>query len=89
MSKAYFEGVLQIAEAEHLLRIRVPDFQAKAPQDFQWAKGSGFGVLQFGNGAFGFGETIEGNASVEMVDVVIADVGGEPGHDGIDLHEAG
>ena len=75
----------EATNADHALSFHAPDFQVQAADDVEGMKRRGFGFLQFGNSTVCFREAIKRNAMVQVVDMMIADVAGEPRHDGIGL----
>src|SRR5438874_5223616 len=80
---------LNFTHADHALRFNIPNFQTQTTENFQRFKRSGLGLLQLGDLPQHLRQAIEGDSGVEMMDVMIADIGGEPGHHGICLEEAG
>ena len=58
----------------------VPEFEAEAGGDVAEGEGGCDGGLQFFEGRHGFGQAVEGDFRVQVMDVVIADVSGEPTH---------
>src|ERR1035441_233027 len=82
-----FEHRSQVPEADHLLRLDIPDFQPQTADDVQRMQRSGFGFGQFGDGFKNFRQAVERDAGVQVMNMMIADVGREPGHDWTGLHE--
>src|ERR1039458_9860807 len=78
-----------IAEAYHAVGIGVPNFQTEATSDFHGVERGGPGVLQLGNGGNDLRQTVKGNAGVQMMKMVIANIGREPRHDRTSYHETG
>src|ERR1035437_10017179 len=85
----FFEGRSKVPEADHLLRLDIPDLQAQTAEDVQRMQRSGLGFRQFVDGVENFRQAIEGDAGVQVMDVMVADVGREPSHDGAGFHKAG
>src|ERR1035441_1073125 len=82
-------GRSEIAEAYHAVGLGVPNLQTEATNDFQGAERGGPGVLQLGNGGDDLRQTVEGDAGVQMMKMMIADIGREPRHDRASYHETG
>jgi len=78
-----------LAQADHLLGFDIPDFQAQTPDDLPGMQRGGFGRFQLGDLRLRLGQAIERNACIQMVYMMVADIGGEPGHDRVHLHVAG
>lgn len=73
-SKALFE-------ADHLLRIDIPHLESQTAIDVDGTKRGGLGRHQFRDRVFDFRKAIERNARIQVMNVVIANVGGKPSHD--------
>src|SRR5690349_764052 len=73
-------GMLQTAYADHGLGLDAPDFQPQAAEDVERMESNGCGFLKFRQGAIKLRQAIEGDAMVQMMDVMIADIGREPCH---------
>ena len=69
-----------LLESDHLLRINVPHLQPQAAVDINGTKRRGLGGHQFRNRLLDFRQAIERDAGIEVMNVVVADVGREPGH---------
>src|SRR3954453_9258526 len=73
-------GIPAGRKSHHLLSFHIPDFQAEAAEYIQRIEGRGFRILQFRHARFYFRQTVEGHARIQMMNVVITDICGEPGH---------
>ena len=80
---------LNFTHADHALRFDIPNFESQATKNCDGAKGSGFGLLQFRDLPQHFWQAIKRDSGVQMMDVMIANVGSEPGHYRVCLEEAG
>src|SRR5580658_7528875 len=66
----------------HLLAVWAPDFQAKATDDVHGVEAGGLGLAEFRDGPVNLRQAIERYIMVQVMDVMIADVAGEPAQDG-------
>jgi hypothetical protein len=73
----------------HALRFNAPDLEPETAQNVLGMQRRGLGTAQFRDIEVNFRQPIEGDAVVEVMDMVIADVGGEPRHEGAGFQEAG
>ena len=80
---------MKFAEPDHFLAFSVPNLEAQTARDVERVQRGYGSFLKFGHGEFGFGQAIKWNARIEMVDVMVADVSGEPRHDRTHFHVAG
>lgn len=69
-----------LLETDHLLRINVPHLQPQAAVDINGTKRRGLGRHQFRDRVLDFRQAIERDTRIEVMNVVIADVGREPSH---------
>jgi hypothetical protein len=77
------------SDTDHSLRFHAPDLQTQAVENFQRTKRGGPGLTKFRNVAVKFGQAIERHTMINMMDVMIANVGGEPRHQRIGFQIAG
>ena len=77
---------LNRAKRNHLLSVRVPYFQAQTADDVSRPERSDFCFLKFRNCLHCFGQTIERNFRIQMMNVMKADVRGNPLPEKIHLH---
>lgn len=80
---------MEFLKADHLLRLNIPDLQAQAADDFKRMQRGGLGFRQLRYLVEDFRQAIEGDAGVQVMNMMIADVGREPSHDAASLHKAG
>ncbi len=72
-----------------MLRFDIPEFQPQAADDVHRVQRSGFGLGQFRDFFEDFRQPVKWNAVVQVMDVMIADVGREPSHDRAGFQIAG
>jgi len=80
---------LHFLHCHHALLLHVPGLQAQAAPDVEGIERGDFWPLQLRQFTQGFWQTIKGNACIQMMNVMVADVGAEPGHDRTCFHVAG
>src|SRR5439155_19099385 len=80
---------LNFPHADHALRFDIPNFESQTTKNFYGAKRGGFGLLQLRDLAQHFWQAIKRDSGVKMMDVMIANIASEPGHQGVCLEEAG
>lgn len=79
----------QATEADHALRLHVPDLQPQASEDVRRVQRGHPWRLQLRDFAISTPEAVERDARIQVMDVMVADIGGEPSHDLSSDHEAG
>jgi hypothetical protein len=77
------------AQADHPLRRDIPDLQTQAANDFHRMKRRRPGVLQLGYPVESLRQPVEGDARVQVVNVVVTDVSSEPCPDRTCFQKAG
>lgn len=78
----------ELTKGDHTIGLLVPNFQAKAAPNFDGVPGGCANVLQFRHTFHAFTQAIKRDAGIDVVNVMIADVGREPVHHGAHFHEA-
>ena len=82
-------GYTQLFKADHAALVLVPYFQAQAGKNIPGMQGSCFGGLQFREMRHDLGQAVERYFGIEVVNVVVTNVGGKPGHHRVHDHIAG
>src|SRR5262249_53895910 len=72
--------MLRPLECHHAILLRIPELEPKTSEDVQWGQRGYSRRLQLLNRGHRFWKPVEWDARVKMMDVVVADVGGEPTH---------
>src|SRR5690242_7595321 len=78
-----------ILDTDHFLRLDVPDLQSQAADNIPRMERSGFGLSQFRYGLQDFRQAIKRNACVQVMNVMITDIGREPAPNWTGFQEAG
>ena len=72
-------------EADHPLGFHIPNFQPQTTNDFDRIERGSLGCLQLGNILANFRQPIEWDSGVQMVNMVIPNIGRKPAHNQIGL----
>ena len=82
-------GHSMTVETNHALAIHVPDLKTEAAADIRHPKRRALGRLELRNGTHGLRKAVKGNLRIEMMDMVVANICGEPGHNRVNSQKAG
>src|ERR1044071_9349299 len=77
------------AQAHHPLGCGIPDFQTQTTNNFTEMQRRGFRRLQLGNRSDDFRQSVERDPGIQVMNVVIADIGREPARQRTRAHETG
>ena len=83
------DGRFEIADADHALSFDIPNLQTQTADNIHRIKRGGFGMPQLGQRSHDLRQAVEGNAGIQMMNVMIADIGREPGPDGAGFQVTG
>ena len=78
----------RFAIGDHTVFVLIPQAGLKAGNDVSWRQACRHRALQLWDRSHGFGQAIERDTHVQVMDVVIANVAGKPLHDLVKAHVA-